>query len=454
MDKSKLSHLSIFELFLIVFDYTMIYKHPYFKLDTESKKVFDENDKELALTGNAYRLLVFLCGKNNATLTDINDYFDPAGAKDYTENHVRQYRYKINSIIGHSIAAYKNNIYSINGTISKYESNADLESTAPKTQESEKNQTKEEIGKNAVETSQRKRNKLSNKEKLVIPSLIVLLVIFSAVVLGNKNKNASVATKSNSADETTANSSPKSQNDMTLIPAGEFFMGSTEQQAIEAWQKNDGGYDKEGYLAEYPRRKIMLGNFYIDKKEVSNSDYKMFVDATNHIAPALWSDQTLNSPNFPVVGVDWSDTDAYCRWLGKRLPTEAEWEKAARGTDGRIWPWGNAWNPTKGNHGNGTEYGFDESDGYKYTAPVGSELGVSPYGVLNMAGNVYEWVEDDFNAYPGNDKYTQQDFNKGFKVFKGGAYTDGQSEQRPASRVGYQKDYKDVDIGFRCTKNK
>ena len=102
----------------------MIYKHPYFKLDTESKKVFDENNKELALTGNAYRLLVFLCGKNNATLTDINDYFDPAGAKDYTENHVRQYRYKINSIIGHSVVAYKNNIYSINGAISKYESDA------------------------------------------------------------------------------------------------------------------------------------------------------------------------------------------------------------------------------------------------------------------------------------------------------------------------------------------
>ena len=77
----------------------------------------------------------------------------------------------------------------------------------------------------------------------------------------------------------------------------------------------------------------------------------------------------------------------------------------------------------------------------------------SPYGALNMAGNVYEWVADDFNAYPENDKYSQQDFNKGFKVFKGGAYTDGQSDQRPASRIGYQKDYKDVDIGFRCAKN-
>ena len=431
----------------------MIYKHPYFKLDTKSKKVFDENNKELSLTGNAYRLLVFLCGKNNATLTDINDYFDPTGAKDYTENHIRQYRYKINSIIGHSIVAYKNNIYSINDTILKYESIADSELAVPKTQESENNQLGEEIRKKAVETPQQRRKKISNKEKLIILSLIVLLIIFSTVVLRNKNKNTGVATKINLAKGTTSISSPKPQNEMILIPAGEFLMGSTEQQAIEAWQKNDGGYDKEDYLAEYPRRKIMLGNFYIDKKEVSNSDYKAFVDATNHIAPALWSDQNLNSPSLPVIGVDWNDADSYCRWLGKRLPSEAEWEKAARSADGRIWPWGNAWDPTKDNHGNGTEYGFDESDGYKYTAPVGAELGVSPYGILNMAGNAYEWVADDFNAYPENDKYAQQDFDKGFKVFKGGAYTDGQSEQRPASRVGYQKDYKDVDVGFRCAKN-
>jgi len=431
----------------------VIYKHRYFKLDAESKKVFDENNKELALTGNAYRLLVFLCSKNNATLTDINDYFDPAGAKDYTENHVRQYRYKINSIIGHSIVAYKNNIYSIKGTISKYESNADLESTVPKAQEPGKYQLVEEIGQDAHKKSQLWRKRLSIKEKLVIPSSIVLLIIFSAVVLQDKNKNDGGTTEPNLTSEAAANSGPKPQGDMILISAGEFLMGSTEKQAIESWRQNDGGWSKEDYLASYPQRKITLGNFYIDKKEVSNGDYKIFVGATNHVAPALWSDQNLNAPNQPVVEVDWNDADGYCRWFGKRLPTEAEWEKAARGTDGRIWPWGNVWDPAKENHGKGTGYGFDESDDYKYTAPVGTELGVSPYGVLNMAGNVYEWIADDFNAYPENDKYIQEDFNKGFKVLKGGAYDDGISEQRPATRCGYQKDYKDVDVGFRCAKN-
>jgi formylglycine-generating enzyme required for sulfatase activity len=428
----------------------MIYKHRYFKLETESKKVFDENSKELTLTGNAYRLLVFLCERNNATLTDINDYFDPAGAKDYTENHIRQYRYKINSLIGYGIVAYKNNIYSIKGSISRHASDADSMPNISKAQEPGKNKSGEEKDQSTYEKSKWWRKRLSAREKLAIPSLILLLIIFSAVVLGSKNKNSGVATNSTLADETTKNSGPKPQDDIVLIPAGEFFMGSTREQAIDAWRKNGSGFEKEDYLAEYPQRKIMIEKFFIDKKEVSNGDYKMFVEAANHTAPVLWGDQNLNSPNQPIVGVDWNDADAYCRWLGKRLPTEDEWEKAARSADGRIWPWGNAWNRKKDNHGNDSEYGLDESDGYEYTAPVGAELGVSPYGALNMAGNAYEWVADDFDAYPGNDKYVQRDFNKGFKVLKGGAYTDGQSEQRPASRIGYQKDYKDVDTGFRC----
>jgi iron(II)-dependent oxidoreductase len=401
----------------------MIFKHRYFKLDAASKKVFDENNKELALTGNAYRLLAYLCNKKNATISDINDCFDPAGAKEYTENHVRQYRYRINSLIGRNIVAYKNNIYSIDGPIS-------------------------------TEERQQKWKKFSKKEKIVISSSVILLLIYGIFSLGNKNRAIDPTAKINSSEQTSISSDPKPQDDMILIPAGVFIMGSTEQEALEAWRENDGGWGEEDYLSAYPRRKIMLGDFYIDKKEISNGDYKMFVEATKRAAPSLWSDQTLNLPNQPVVEVDWNDADAYCRWVGKRLPAETEWEKAARGTDGRIWPWGNTWDPAKDNHGKGTGYGFDESDGWKYTAPVGTELGVSPYGVLNMAGNVYEWMADDFNAYPENDKYAQEDFSKGFKILKSGAYDDGISEQRSATRCGYQKDYKDVDVGFRCARDK
>lgn len=209
----------------------------------------------------------------------------------------------------------------------------------------------------------------------------------------------------------------------------------------------------QGYLAEYPQRKVSLPSFHIDKKEVSNADYKTFIEATNGRFLEIWKDQNLNAPNQPVTGVDWNEATAYCAWLGKRLPTEAEWEKAARGVDSRIWPWGNVWDPKKDNHGNGSEYGYDEIDGFKYTAPVGIESGVSLFGVLNMAGNVWEWTADDFNAYPGNDKYIQAEFGKGYKTIKGGAYTDGQSEQRSASRAGYAKDFRENDIGFRCAKD-
>jgi len=403
----------------------MIFKHRYFKLDTASKKVFDENNKELVLTGNAYRLLVFLCKKKNATISDINDFFDPAGAKEYTENHVRQYRYRINLLIGHNIVAYKNNIYSIDGPIS--------------TEEFEWKPACRQAG----------WKKFSKKEKFVISTSIIFLLIYSVVVFSGNKKNASLAV------EDATSSFPKPQDDMILIPAGEFLMGSTEQEVIDTWRQNDGGWGKEDYVSSYPERKIALDDFYIDKKEISNGDYKMFIEATKRAAPSLWDDQTLNSPSQPVVGVDWNDADAYCRWVGKRLPAETEWEKAARGTDGRNWPWGNVWDPTKDNHGKGAEgYGYDESDGWKYTAPVGTELGMSLYGVLNMAGNVYEWTADDFNAYPENDKYIQEDFEKGFKTLRGGAYDDGISEQRTSTRCGFRKDYKDVDVGFRCARDK
>lgn len=409
----------------------MIYNHPFFSLDTESQRVFDENKKELALTGNAYRLLVFLCKKKNATLTDINDFFDPAGAKEYTENHVRQYRHKINSIIGHNIITYKNYIYSIDGPVS-------TEAPQPSAPPADGWQMK----------------KFSKKEKWVISSSILLLIVYSLFALSGKEKTAGPETKTDSSNQASTIPGPKPRDEMILIPAGEFIMGSTEQEALDAWQQNDGGWEKEDYLFSYPQRKITLPDFYIDKKEVSNSDYKLFIEATKRPTPSLWDDQTLNSPNQPVVGVDWNDADAFCQWLGKKLPTEAEWEKAARGTDGRIWPWGNVWDPAKENHGKGLGYGYDESDGWKYTAPVGAELGVSPYGVLNMAGNVYEWTADDFDAYPENDKYAEEDYGKGFKVLRGGAYDDGISEQRAYTRCGFRKDYSDVDVGFRCVRDK
>ena len=168
---------------------------------------------------------------------------------------------------------------------------------------------------------------------------------------------------------------------MVSIPAGEFTMGS-----------QDGDPD------ERPAHKVHVDAFSMDVYEVTVGQYAAFLQATGFNSPLDW--QTMNQPAHqkrPVANVDWVDAAAYCKWAGKRLPTEAEWEKAARGTDGRLYPWGND-SPTP-LHAN---YGKTGSHNYGALALVGTlEDGKSPYGIYDMAGNVWEWVSDWYD----NDYY-------------------------------------------------
>jgi formylglycine-generating enzyme required for sulfatase activity len=231
---------------------------------------------------------------------------------------------------------------------------------------------------------------------------------------------------------------------MVRIPAGEFVMGSDELET------------------ERPPRTVFLKAYFIDIYEVTNAQYREFLDTHPNIGPPVrWADTGFNKPNQPVIGVLWDDAAAYCQWVGKRLPTEAEWEKAARGTDGRRWPWGNVFDAKIGGttfHANvvGSEDGFD------LTAPVGSyPTGVSPYGVFDMAGNVDEWVQDlmdpNYYAVSPRENPVRSDptgLSELLKVVRGGYFSAAPERCRTAYRRGMLPVISAVGIiGFRCAKD-
>jgi formylglycine-generating enzyme required for sulfatase activity len=221
---------------------------------------------------------------------------------------------------------------------------------------------------------------------------------------------------------------------MVLVPAGEFTMGSNL------------GED------EKPARRVYLNAFYMDKFEVTVGQYARYLEVTDMEEPPDWN--LMNQPQHqrrPVVNVSWEDAVNYCKWAGKRLPTEAEWEKAARGTDGRIYPWGNE-APTR-LHAN---YGRKEWDNHQALTPVGSfEEGKSPYGIYDMAGNAWEWVFDwyDHDYYKKGSKKNPIGPAKGEgKVVRGGSWLYVPEFLRSAHRFDAHPTNRLFGYGFRCAK--
>jgi formylglycine-generating enzyme required for sulfatase activity len=231
---------------------------------------------------------------------------------------------------------------------------------------------------------------------------------------------------------------------MILIPAGEFLMGSA---------------GNEGYHNEKPQRKVYLDSYYIDKFEVTNVQYREFMRATGHKPPRDWSDYDTSRLKHPVVGVSWYDAVAYAEWAGKRLPTEAEWEKAARGIDGRKYPWGNIPPDSGGRYRANYKVGkYGAADGYSTTSPVGSfPLGASPYGVMDMAGNVWEWCADWYDSGYYRKAPTQNPPGPSSGkhcILRGGAWlNDDISYLRCAVRGWHAPTLTFNYVGFRCVQD-
>lgn len=287
---------------------------------------------------------------------------------------------------------------------------------------------------------------------------------------------------------------PAGEAGMVFVAGGPFVMGSdrVDEEGLQARY----GFTVPLFVNEHPRHRSELPGFYLDVTEVSNADYKAFVQETGRAEPAEWvqnaynvADRKLETAHvdnlrwiardyfrlerdasamtkeellallldiqrgrdrLPVTAVSWFDADAYCHWRGKRLPREAEWEKAARGPDGREYPWGDEWRHGVANAG-------DQGEGDEILAPVGSYAqDVSVYGVHDLGGNVSEWVEDWYGPYPGSDAQ-DKDFGEQHRVVRGGGAGLGHYALsvffRAARRAHAEPGMVSTDVGFRCAKD-
>lgn len=248
-------------------------------------------------------------------------------------------------------------------------------------------------------------------------------------------KSSTVKSSTLSRSRSTVKSATEEQ--MVYIPGREFIEGMQREQIAQLGREFK--IDPDG-LGIHSSRQVNLPGFFIDKDEVTNRAYQRFLEATGHRVPLAWLDKgyPIGQDDSPVVGVDFIDAQAYCQWVGKRLPTEAEWEKAARGSDGRLWPWGNEWQSAACK--------MDDDDGGPLN-PLRASVGSFPrdssvYGVMDMAGNVSERVEGDAGT------------PHGFAIVKGGSFAQAKPYSfLSAGRFALLKRGRLDYVGFRCARS-
>ena len=247
------------------------------------------------------------------------------------------------------------------------------------------------------------------------------------------------------------------------IPEGEFLMGSTKAQADTAYtdaKLRSSLLEKHTFDAETPQHTVYLSAFQISRYEITNAQYRIFINATGRPAPRghngeeTWKEEDFNGDKQPVVGVTWFDAQAFAEWIGGSLPTEAQWERAARGTQGRIYPWGN--DPPKARrHANFARR-------YNKTTPVGQfSKGSDPNGIADLAGNVWEWCLDEYNHTiynQGNKDVRKNPLYLSYRdvlkarVIRGGAWDVGSAFLRSSLRFKYYPLDSTHTIGFRVVR--
>jgi formylglycine-generating enzyme required for sulfatase activity len=263
---------------------------------------------------------------------------------------------------------------------------------------------------------------------------VVSLVLIGWFVRGALNKNLASETS-----QPTQVSQPASQagtptppTGMVYVPGGEFMMGRDEKDRGDEYER--------------PAHKVTVKPFFIDQYDVTNEDYAKFVKGTGHRMPSNWlnGDYAAGAARKPVTGVTWDDATAYAKWAGKRLPTEEEWEFAARGTDGRLYPWGNDWSA-------GLANADRASDG---TVDVGTYKGTSPFGAYDMVGNAWQWTASKLTAYPGG-SIPGQIGGANLRVIRGGTYASTASQATATYRRGWPATGADNynNTAFRCVED-